>query len=62
MAAGRILSYRVHVVGSHGPDATYATRRSAEQEVDRLRRSGIRAVVRPIHSPLPSDPWLSLYA
>jgi hypothetical protein len=60
--AQRVLCFRVHVEGSHGPDATFASRQRAEEEADRLRRSGLRTAVRPVHTPLPSDPWLSIYS
>lgn len=58
--ARRVLYFQLHVEGSHGPDATFSTRRAAEEEADRLHRSGVRTVVRPVHTPLPSDPWLSI--
>ncbi len=50
--------YRVHVEGSHGCDTTFSSREPAEAEVDRLRRSGLRAAVHPVHTPLPTNPWL----
>jgi hypothetical protein len=59
--AQRVLYFRLHVEGSHGPDATFASRRAAEEEADRLRRNGLRAVVHPVHTPLPTDPWLSVH-
>jgi hypothetical protein len=60
--AERVLSYRVHVIESHGPDATFASRDAAAQEADRLRRSGLRAVVQPVHTPLPTNPWLCIHS
>lgn len=60
--AQRILYFRVHVEGSHGADATFSSRQAAEEEADRLRRSGLRTVVRPVHTPLPSDPWLMIHS
>ena len=60
--AERVLSYRVHVVGSHGPDGTYSSRGAAEEEADRLRRSGLRTVVQPVHTSLPTDPWLLIHS
>jgi hypothetical protein len=59
--AGRVLSFRVHVQDSHGPDASFASRGAAEEEAGRLRRSGLEVVVRPVHTPLPTDPWLCIH-
>lgn len=53
--------YRVHVVGSHGPDSTFSTRSAAADQVRRLRDSGVEAVVHPVHTPLPGDPWLRIH-
>jgi hypothetical protein len=59
--AERVLSFRVHVVGSRGPDSTYSSRGAAEVEADRLRGSGLRTVVQPVHTPLPTNPWLCIH-
>ncbi|HEX6247111.1 MAG TPA: hypothetical protein VFZ64_04520 [Nocardioidaceae bacterium] len=59
--AARVLMYRVHVVGSHGPDSTFSTRSAAADQVRRLRDSGVEAVVHPVHTPLPGDPWLRIH-
>jgi predicted aminopeptidase len=59
--AARVLSFRVHVVGSHGPDSTYSSRDAAEEEAGRLRRSGLEIVVQPVHAPLPTNPWLCIH-
>jgi hypothetical protein len=59
--AERVLSYRVHVVDSHGPDATFASHEAAVEEADMLRRSGLRTVVQPVHTPLPTNPWLCVH-
>ncbi len=53
--------YRLHVEGSSGPDATFHSREAAEDEAGRLRRSGLRIVVRPVHTPLPTNPWLHVH-
>lgn len=58
--AERVLVFRVHVVGSHGPDSTYSSRGAAEAEAGRLRRSGLEAVVQPAHTQLPVNPWLCI--
>ena len=60
--ARRVLSYRLHVVDSRGPDSTFVSREAAEEEAERLRRSGVRAVVHPVHMPLPTDPWLCIHS
>lgn len=59
--ARRVLMYRLRVEGSHGPDSTWSSRQAAEREADRLRRSGLRVDVRPVHTPLPTDPWLHVH-
>ncbi|HEY0774227.1 MAG TPA: hypothetical protein VGD51_09110 [Nocardioidaceae bacterium] len=61
VTAQRVLMYQVHVEGSRGPDSTFHSRESAEGEADRLRRSGLRSVVRPVHTPLPTNPWLHIH-
>jgi hypothetical protein len=61
VTAGRVLMYRVEVKGSHGPDSTFHSREAAEDQADRLRRSGLKVVVRPAHAPLPTNPWLCIH-
>lgn len=58
--AERVLAFRVRVVDSHGPDSTFASRAAAEDEAGRLRASGLRTVVQPVHTPLPTNPWLCI--
>lgn len=62
VTAERVLMYRVHVDGSSGPDGTFHSRAAAEDEAGRLRRSGLGVVVRPVHTPLPTNPWLHVHA
>lgn len=61
VTAQHVLMYRVHVEGSHGPDSTFHSRQAAEDEAGRLRRSGLPVVVRPVHTPLPNNPWLRIH-
>lgn len=60
ITAEHVLSYRVDVVGSRALESTFSSRQAAQEEADRLRRSGKRTVVRPVTTPLPTNPWLFL--
>lgn len=58
--AAHVLSFKVQVVGSAEPSLVFGTREAAQDEAVRLRRDGREVVVRPVHRPLPSDPWLGI--
>lgn len=39
-------------------EGTFTSRGAAQAEAERLRQNGKRTVVRPVCTPLPTNPWL----